>query len=146
MREAADGTVPSSLGVASADDAAVIEAATAWIVKLDSFALSAPEPADTWQPSRLEHQFSVTVGSASETPFSLTASSWPGSPLEWSDFDIPAQATPPPPASLPVLPGADSTGTGPPHPLAYPGAPPAATGPSRTATSTSRRSPSAPTT
>jgi hypothetical protein len=101
------------LGVASADDAAVIEAATAWIVKLDSFALSAPEPADTWQPSRLEHQFSVTVGSASETPFSLTASSWPGSPLEWSDFDIPAQATPPPPASLPVLPGADSTGTGP---------------------------------
>jgi hypothetical protein len=128
MREAAGGTVPSSLGVASADDAAVIEAAIAWIAQLDSFALSAPPTAGTWQPSRLEHQFSVTVGSASGTPFSLTASSWPGSPLEWSDFDIPAQATPPPPASLPVLPGADSTGTvsgaGPPHPQAYPGGPP----------------------
>ena len=123
MREAAGGTVPSSLGVASGDDAPVMAAAIAWIARLDSFALSAAQPADTWQPSRLEHQFSVTVGSASGTPFSLTASSWPGQLLEWSDFDVPAQATPPAPSTLPELPGT-VRGTGPPHPLTYPGAPP----------------------
>jgi hypothetical protein len=128
LREAATGTVPTSLGVASGDDTAVINAAKDWVTELDSFALSTPPPADTWQPSRLEHQFAVTVGSPSGAPFSLAAPSWPGRPLEWSDFDITAQANVPPPAGLPTLPGVDPatgtvSGTGPPHPLTYPGAP-----------------------
>jgi hypothetical protein len=123
MRQAATGTVPASLGVAAGDDAHVSAAATAWIRQLDSFALATAETADTWQPSRLEHQFSVTVSSSTGTPFSLTASSWPGRLLEWSDFDIPAQATPPAPATVPSLPAAVS-GTGPPHPLDPPGTPP----------------------
>jgi hypothetical protein len=136
MREAAGGTVPGSLGVASDDETAVINAAKDWVAELDSFALSTPQPADTWQPSRLEHQFSVTAGSPSGAPFSLATASWPGRLLEWSDFDIPAQANVPPPATLPALPEPDSatgtvadpatgtvSGTGPPHPLTYPGAP-----------------------
>jgi hypothetical protein len=136
MREAATGTVPSALGVASGDNQAVIDAAKDWVGEFDSFALSTPQPADTWQPSRLEHQFSVTASSPSGTPFSLAAPSWPGRPLEWSDFDIPAQANVPPPAALPALPKPDPatgevadpttgtvSGTGPPHPLTYPGAP-----------------------
>jgi hypothetical protein len=129
LRQAADGTVPGALGIASGDTQAVIDAATDWVSEFDSFALSTTPSADTWQPSRLEHQFSVTAGSPSGAPFSLATPSWPGRPLEWSDFDIPAQANVPPPAGLPTLPGVDPTtymvsGTGPPHPLTYPGAPP----------------------
>jgi hypothetical protein len=60
--------------------------------------------------------------------FSLVASAWPGRRLEWSDFDVSAQAGVPPPATLPVLPGVSPatgtiSGTGPPHPLVYPGIP-----------------------
>jgi hypothetical protein len=129
LRQAAAGTVPAALGVASGDNQAVIDAARDWVGEFDSFALSTQPPADTWQPSRLEHQFSVTAGSAIAKPFNLAAPSWPGRPLEWSDFDIPAQANVPVPAGLPTLPGVAPTtdtvsGTGPPHPLTYPGAPP----------------------
>ena len=129
LRQAATGTVPAALGVASGDDQSVIDAATDWVSEFDSFALSTAPSADTWQPSRLEHQFAITAGSPAGTPFSLAAASWPGRPLDWSDFDISARADIPAPGRLPVLPGvAPSTGTasgtGPPHPLTYPGAPP----------------------
>jgi hypothetical protein len=129
LRQAVDtGTVPDALAVASGDDLAVINAAKNWLARLDTFALTIPPTADTWQPSRLEHQFTITTQSPAGTPFSLAAPSWPGRPLEWSDFDVPAQPNIPSPARLPRLPGTDPaagtiTGTGPPHPLTYPGAP-----------------------
>src|SRR5262249_2561869 len=104
VRQAATGTVPSALGVASGDNQAVIDAAKDWVSEFDSSALPPTPPADPWQPSRLEHQFSVTAGAPSGVPFSLATPSWPGRLLEWSDFDIPAQAAPPP-AKLPTLPG-----------------------------------------
>lgn len=129
LRRAVTGSVPAELGVASTDDTAVINAATTWLARLDSFSLSTPQAADTWQPSRLEHRVSITAKSPTGTPFSFIAPAWPGRPLEWSDFDVPAQTAVSAPASLPRLPGTDPatgatiTGTGPPHPLTYPGAP-----------------------
>jgi hypothetical protein len=126
LRQAAAGTVPSALGVTSGDNQAVIDAAKDWVSAFDSFALSTPPPADTWQPSRLEHQFTVTAGTSTQTPFSLAAPSWPGRPLEWSDFDIPAQAATPP-ATPPTLVRADPAtlpATGIPTHLSYPDAPP----------------------
>jgi hypothetical protein len=131
LRQAVDaGTVPAALGVASGDVDAVIKAATDWLRALDSFALTTTPPGDAWQPSHMEHQFSVTAGSATGTPFRLTADSWPGRPLDWSDFDVPAPPGPPPPAALPALPGFDPatgivtrTTTSIPRPLSYPGAP-----------------------
>ena len=69
LRQAATGTVPAALGVASGDDQSVIDAATDWVSEFDSFALSTAPSADTWQPSRLEHQFAITAGSPAGTPF-----------------------------------------------------------------------------
>lgn len=122
------GSLPANLGIAAADETAVLAAATAWLTGLNSFALSTPNAADAWEPTRLEHQFSVTVGSTSGPAFTLMAPSWPGRRLEWSDFDVPAQPAATTPATLPTLPGVDpQTSTvswsGPPHPLTYPGAP-----------------------
>jgi hypothetical protein len=123
----AAGSFPPSLGIPSQDLTAVTRAATDWLAELDSFALASEPAADPWQPGRLEHQFSVTVGSVSGPAFSLLASAWPGRRLEWSDFDVAAQPADAPP-SLPVLPGVDPatgtiSGTGPPHPLVCPGTP-----------------------
>jgi hypothetical protein len=100
------GSLPPQLGVAAADVSAVAAAAEAWLAQLDSFALPPAGSADAWEPSRLEHQFSVTVGSASGPAFTLLAPAWPGRRLEWSDFDVAEQAATSP-SSLPNLPGVD---------------------------------------
>jgi hypothetical protein len=125
---ASGGSLPSQLGVAPADVSAVVAAATAWLAQLDSFGLPPAGAADAWEPSRLEHQFSVTVGSAKGPAFTLAAPSWPGRRLEWSDFDVAGRAAASAQSNRPNLPGvnnrdAEVSGSGPPHPLTYPGAP-----------------------
>ena len=127
LRQAvAASALPASLGVTAADTSDVLAAATAWLATLDGFELTTPSGSDAWQPSRLEHQFSVTAASATGPAFTLRAPSWPGGLLDWADFDVPDQPATAP-ANPPVLPGTAGQSaiswSGPPHPLTYPSAP-----------------------
>jgi len=129
LREAiATNTLPPDLGVPPDGVDAVLAATKDWLAWLDNVALTTRADTDTWQPDRLEHDFTVTVASAAGPPFTLRADDWDGDLLDWYDFDIPAQPAKDAPPAGPPLPGVDPTtstiaGHVAPHPLVYPGMP-----------------------
>lgn len=81
----------ATLGITTADTAAVQRVAVAWLAWYDALFAEPSQPADdAWVPSRLEYAVSVGTRLSAQEPVTLTATEFDGGRLDWSSFDVDA--------------------------------------------------------
>lgn len=82
-------SILTTLGVATADQAAVLSAMRAWLTWFDGL-VAEPGTQETWTPPRLEYAASVAtrLSAASGDTVTLSTSEFDGGRLDWSSFDV----------------------------------------------------------